>query len=276
MSTKERLLAVFAHPDDESFTCGGTLALARQQGVEVAVVSATRGEVGEIADGVDATPATLGKVREAELRSAMLELGIEDVRFIGYRDSGIAGTADNDHPDALAKESTEKLAEKIVDIFDEFSPTVVVTFDHEGIYRHPDHIAVHHGVMSAVQIVDLDQKHHRPNWLSFAVFPREFFLEVWNRPGNPFEEMPYGQLITMGTPRNEITHINDVSAVKEAKRAAILAHRSQFGEDGITSQLDDDTAELVLRYEHFKAFQLPWQLHPAPSEVVTKIFTTTS
>ncbi len=275
MSTEGRLLAIFAHPDDESFTCGGTLALARQQGLEVAVVSATRGEVGEIADGVDATPATLGEAREAELRSAMLELGIDDVRFIGYRDSGMAGTADNDHPDALAKESIENLAQKILGIFDNFSPTVVVTFDHEGIYRHPDHIAVHHGVVSAVEIADRNPQHHRPDWLSFAVVPREFFLEVWNRPGNPFEAVPYDQLITMGTPRNEITHINDVSAVKKAKLAAILAHRTQFGDEGIASQLDDDTAELMLTFEHFKAFQLPWQDQLAASEVVAKLFTAT-
>jgi len=107
MFAEHRVLSVLAHPDDESFLCAATLAQFVAGGAAVCVVSATRGEVGEIAEGVDATPDNLGEVRARELRNAMRELGVDDVQFLGYRDSGMAGTADNTHPKALAQATPE-------------------------------------------------------------------------------------------------------------------------------------------------------------------------
>src|SRR5947207_13996528 len=109
-----RAIASFAHPDDETFSVGGTLARAISLGWRVTAICATRGEVGEIAPGTDATPATLGAVREQELRAACAALGVTDVRFLGYRDSGMDGTPENKaaraHINAPDEEVVGKLA----------------------------------------------------------------------------------------------------------------------------------------------------------------------
>ena len=97
------VLFAFAHPDDEGFATGGTLAMLVDQGARITLVCATNGDVGEISDPSLATPATLGQVRQEELRRAMAITGVHDIRFLNYRDSGMADTADNHHPNALMR-----------------------------------------------------------------------------------------------------------------------------------------------------------------------------
>ena len=105
----QRLLAIFAHPDDEAFGTGGTLACYAATGAEVTLVCATRGEVGEIADPSYATRETLGQVREGELRCAAETVGVREVIFLGYRDSGMAGTAENRDPRAFVNAPAEEV-----------------------------------------------------------------------------------------------------------------------------------------------------------------------
>ncbi len=95
---RQTLLALFAHPDDEAFGTGGTLSQYAAAGADVTLVCTTRGEVGEIAEGTGATPETLGEVREAELRCAAETVGVRELIFLGYRDSGMAGTPENADP----------------------------------------------------------------------------------------------------------------------------------------------------------------------------------
>jgi LmbE family N-acetylglucosaminyl deacetylase len=95
-----KTLFAFAHPDDEGFATGGTLAMLVHQGAHITLVCATNGDVGEISDPSLATPATLGQVRQEELRCAMAITGVQDIRFLNYRDSGMVDTADNHHPNA--------------------------------------------------------------------------------------------------------------------------------------------------------------------------------
>ncbi|HRX04523.1 MAG TPA: PIG-L family deacetylase, partial [Anaerolineae bacterium] len=94
------VLALFAHPDDEAFGTGATLAHYARSGAQVSLVCATNGDVGEIAEGVDATPETLWRVRQDELRCAADNLGVHDLVFLNYRDSGMAGTEQNADPRA--------------------------------------------------------------------------------------------------------------------------------------------------------------------------------
>ena len=143
------ILAIFAHPDDETFGLGGTLARYADAGVPITMVSATRGEVGEIAPGTDATPETLGAHREQELRDAMAILGVTDVRFLGFRDSGMKGTHENKHPDALINAPEDAVTEAMVRIIREVRPRVVVTWDESGGYGHPDHVFVHYRATEA-------------------------------------------------------------------------------------------------------------------------------
>ncbi|MCJ7513153.1 MAG: PIG-L family deacetylase [Anaerolineales bacterium] len=173
-----RLLAVFAHPDDESFGPGGTLALYAQRGVEVHLICATRGEVGAAPAELLAPHADIASLRESELRCAAGHLGLAGVHFLGYRDSGMPGSADNRHPQALAAAPLEEVAHRLVWWFRRLRPQVVITFDPIGGYRHPDHIAIHRATIQAFdQAGDADfmpeaGPAHQADKLYYASLPR--------------------------------------------------------------------------------------------------------
>lgn len=146
------LLAVLAHPDDETFGMGGTLAYYSRRGVDTYLICATRGEVGEVDEAMLRGYASIGERREAELRCAAGKLGLQDVIFLGYRDSGMPGSPDNQHPQALAAQPRQQVAEAIARHIRRLRPLVVVTFDPIGGYRHPDHIAIHQATVQAVEL----------------------------------------------------------------------------------------------------------------------------
>ncbi len=143
------LLAVFAHPDDESFGTGGTLALYASRGVAVHVLCATRGDVGSVPEGMLKGHASIADLREAELRCASIHLGLAGLHFLGYRDSGMSGSPDNDHPQSLVRAPLEKVASDVTLWIRRLRPQVVITFDPVGGYHHPDHIAIHHATVRA-------------------------------------------------------------------------------------------------------------------------------
>jgi len=149
--SKLTLLAVLAHPDDESFGMGGTLALYAARGVDVHLVCATRGEVGEVAPELMEGFESIAKRRESELRCAAGVLGLAGVHFLGYRDSGMPGSADNSHPQALAAQPLDEVAAKVVRYIRELKPQIVLTFDPIGGYRHPDHIAIQRATVHAFE-----------------------------------------------------------------------------------------------------------------------------
>ncbi len=124
-----RLLATFAHPDDEGFGTGGTLAHYAAAGGQAGLVCATRGEVGEISDPDLATPETLPEVREAELRCAGQKLGLSELTFLGYRDSGMAGTPENEDLRAFANAPAAEVVARLVGLIRRWRPQVIVTFD---------------------------------------------------------------------------------------------------------------------------------------------------
>lgn len=148
--TRERVLMfVGAHPDDESFGPGGTLATYAAAGVKVVYVCATRGEAGTADPRHLRGFATLGDARWAELACAAQKLRLASVIPLGYRDSGMPGATDHEHPRALARAPLEDPIRDLVRTIREVQPHVVVTFDPIGGYRHPDHIAVHRATASA-------------------------------------------------------------------------------------------------------------------------------
>jgi N-acetyl-1-D-myo-inositol-2-amino-2-deoxy-alpha-D-glucopyranoside deacetylase len=148
---KRVLLAVLAHPDDETFGTGGTLAYYASQGVEVHLVCATRGEVGDVEEKYLTGFDSIAARRENELRCAAEKLGLKEVHFLGYRDSGMPGSPDNQHPLALAAQPLDKVAAQVVHYFRLVKPQVVITFDPIGGYRHPDHIAIHNATVRAFE-----------------------------------------------------------------------------------------------------------------------------
>src|SRR5713226_8974309 len=176
MSTK-RLLGVFAHPDDEGTMSGASLEYSTL-GVETGLVCATRGEVGEIADPTLATPENLGEVREGEMRAAAEVLGVHNLWFLGYRDSGMEGTPENEDPRAFAQANAAEVVGKLVAIIRQFRPQVMVTFDETGGYGHPDHIAIYrhttsalHAAADAVQYPELGPA-YSVSKLYYTSFPR--------------------------------------------------------------------------------------------------------
>ena len=179
MTTSDRtLLAVFAHPDDETFGTGGTLALYASRGVAVHVLCATRGEVGSVEPEMLTGYASVAELREAELRCAALQLGLAGVHFLGYRDSGMSGSPENHHPQSLVRAPVEEVAAAVTMWIRRLRPQVVITFDPVGGYHHPDHIAIHHATVRAfgdasdpsVQAEGLPA--FRPDKLYFSTFPR--------------------------------------------------------------------------------------------------------
>jgi LmbE family N-acetylglucosaminyl deacetylase len=142
-------MAVLAHPDDETFGMGGTLALYARRGVDVYLVCATRGEVGEMDPKYMEGYSSVGERREAELRCAAENLGLKDVFFLNYRDSGMPGSPDNNHPQALVAQPQSVVAAAIVHYIRLLKPQVLITFDPIGGYRHPDHIAIHNAAVEA-------------------------------------------------------------------------------------------------------------------------------
>ena len=172
------LLFVGAHPDDETFAIGGTLAQYAAAGVKVFYACATRGEVGT-ADAESMKGFTsVGDMRWAELECAARKLGLSGVIHLGYRDSGMAGSADNRHPDSMVMAPLTEAAERIVKVMREVKPDVVITHDPLGGYRHPDHIATHRATVAAFQAVGDGSAFpeagpaFQPQKLYFNVFPR--------------------------------------------------------------------------------------------------------
>ncbi|MBI3537462.1 MAG: PIG-L family deacetylase, partial [Chloroflexi bacterium] len=146
-----KLLFIFAHPDDETFGTGGTIAYYARRGVEVHYICATRGEVGEAPPDLRGYK-SVGEMREAELKCAANILGIHAIHFLNYRDSGMPGSTDNTHPNAFAAQPTELIARQIASLIREIRPQVIVTFDPIGGYLHPDHIAAHNATLRAYEI----------------------------------------------------------------------------------------------------------------------------
>lgn len=149
MTNPRILLAVLAHPDDETFGTGGTLALYARSGAQVHLVCATHGEVGEMDPKYMRGYNSIAERREAELRCAAEKLGLTGVYFLNYRDSGMPGSPDNTHPDALTFQPQDKVAADVVHYIRLLKPQVVITFDPIGGYRHPDHIAIHKATVQA-------------------------------------------------------------------------------------------------------------------------------
>jgi N-acetyl-1-D-myo-inositol-2-amino-2-deoxy-alpha-D-glucopyranoside deacetylase len=239
----KRAIAAFAHPDDETFSVGGTLARAILLGWQVTAICATRGEVGEIAPGTGATPQTLGAVREQELRAAGAALGVTDVRFLGYRDSGMDGTPENRDPRAYVNAPEDEVVAKLVAMFREDPPAVVFTFDESGVYGHPDHKTMHRHATAA-----FDRAAAPGARLLYTALPKSVaktFSEQLRAAG-----VESGLPGDFGVPDEEVDIRADVSAFAEAKGKAVAAHATQIQEWQTHLSEEQRTRMLATEYFH--------------------------
>lgn len=240
---KERqvLLAVLAHPDDETFGTGGTLALYAARGAAVHLVCATRGEAGSMdADCLDGFE-TIADRRVHELRCAAGVLGLAGVHYLDYRDSGMSGSPDNYHPNALAAASLDEVAGKVAHTIRLLRPQVVITFDPIGGYRHPDHIAIQRATVKAFELSGDPLFHpddlppYKAQKLYFHTFPRRwlrFLVRVmpllrrdphkWGRNGDI-------DLASLAIDDFPVHAVIDYSAFLDRKIQASNCHASQGG-----------------------------------------------
>lgn len=235
------ILAVLAHPDDESFGLGGTIALYASKGYDTYLICATRGEVGTVDEEHLNGFKDIAELRTDELMRAGKHLGLKNVFFLGYRDSGMPGTEDNKHPNAQINHPIDEVAAHVVKYIRELKPEIVITFDPIGGYKHPDHIHIHQAAVLAFEKAD-DPTFHpeagspfKPRALYYQVFPRWFLKWMtrllsltgkdptkWGRNG----DINLKELAEVEFP----VHVRlDVRSVAEIKKQAGAQHASQGG-----------------------------------------------
>lgn len=235
------LLVVLAHPDDESFGLGGTIALYSQKGYNTYYVCATRGEVGTVDEEHLKGFKDTAEMRTDELMRAAKELGLKDVFFLGYRDSGMPGSEDNKHPNAQVAHSVDEVAGKVVKYIRELKPEVVLTFDPIGGYKHPDHIHIHKATTLAFEKAN-DVSFHpeagtpfQPQALYYQVFPKGllktavFLMPLFGQDPTRFgrnKDINMKELAEITFPIHVRLNTNSVS---EMKTKASACHASQGG-----------------------------------------------
>jgi LmbE family N-acetylglucosaminyl deacetylase len=249
------LLAIFAHPDDESLVAGGVLARYAAEGWRTALICATRGEWGPISDESLADYENLGETRERELREACAALGVSWLRFLDLEDGGVAELDANEEHAAL-----EKLARSIR----ELRPQIIITFGPDGLYGHADHIAIGRLATSAREMAG-DPKafpqhlaenlalHHAP-LLLYATVPRGLYPNLIARLKDAGREthlwgIPPEQF---GVPLEEITITYDVTPFLDRKLEALRRHRTQLDDSHAFTQLTSELAVEFFGSEFFR------------------------
>ena len=251
------VLAAFAHPDDEGFGSGGTLAMLVSRGARVALVCATNGDVGEISDPSLATPENLYQVRQEELRRAMQVTGVPDVRFLNYRDSGMAGTEDNHHPKSLHQAPPDQVVGRLVAVIHEIRPNIVITHDPFGGYGHPDHQAVCRHATGAVSLAGnaaaFPAQAWSPGLLYYVCFPRSNFRRMWQEMLDQGITPPFASLDvdSIGTPDEEVTTTLDVSQHVATKIASLNCHQTQMSASGPFARLPAEKVREYMSTEYF-------------------------
>lgn len=285
------IMAVHAHPDDEVVFTGGTLALYRERGVRTVLVTATGGEEGEIhdpdLDPEEARP-RLGDIRREELRRAVEILGIDHLEMLGYRDSGMVGTEANARPDNFHNAGKGEATRKLVALVRRYKPRILITYDENGAYGHPDHI------MCNLITQEAYEKAGDPTfapeagqaWQPLKLYYTHWAEEGWERARDMYRERglkwPFDEVEQKkdDDPEHESTEeaiAQQVAETQEAKeegkppeyvppsvttrikvldalgkkREATLVHRTQFSPDGLFMTIPDDIAEVAFGEEHY-------------------------
>ena len=262
------LMTVHAHPDDEAIGTGGILARYSDEGLQTVLVTCTGGEVGEIADPTLAAPENLAEVRKRELLAACKILGVGRLHLLGYRDSGMAGTPDNDHPDSFNKANLDEATGKLVALVRRERPQVLVTYDENGFYGHPDHINANRITVAAFGAAADAARYPEagPPWqplkFYYTAIPRSgiaTFGKLMREAGiePPFEEAPEGVEPPFGTPDELVTTYVDVSAQLERKRRALLAHATQMGPETFFMKIPEPIFNVIFGLETFQLVKSP-------------------
>lgn len=268
------LLAVLAHPDDETFGLGGTLALYARRGAQVYLVCATRGEVGDVDPkymrGFDSVAAR----REAELRCAAEKLGLSGVHFLNYRDSGMPGSPDNQHPQALAFQPLEQVAQDVAGYIRLLKPQVVLTFDPIGGYRHPDHIAIHNATVRAFKLAaesEFKDEHalapYQADKLYFQTMPRAILrlmvrlMPLFGKDPTKFghnQDIDLASIAAVSFPTHAVVNYRKVASIRDDASAC---HASQGGQGMVNGVFGTLRRWFASRETYMRAEPIPQNGH---------------
>ncbi|MFF5281415.1 N-acetyl-1-D-myo-inositol-2-amino-2-deoxy-alpha-D-glucopyranoside deacetylase [Streptomyces sp. NPDC013171] len=266
-----RLLLVHAHPDDESINNGATMARYAAEGALVTLVTCTLGEEGEVIPPGLAHLAPdredrLGPHRVGELAAAMTELGVTDHRFLGgpgrFRDSGMMGAEQNKRPGAFWSTDVDTAAPHLVEVIRETRPQVLITYDPDGGYGHPDHIQAHRVATRAAELAA--DASYRPD-----LGPAHTIAKIyWNRVPRPVAEAAFARLHAEGSAFPAVAAIDDVPGVVDEDRitaeiaadpaytarktAAMAAHATQVAVDGPFFALSNDLGQPIFTTEYYE------------------------
>ncbi|KAA0929780.1 N-acetyl-1-D-myo-inositol-2-amino-2-deoxy-alpha-D-glucopyranoside deacetylase [Streptomyces apricus] len=267
--SSRRLLLVHAHPDDEAINNGATMARYAAEGVRVTLVTCTRGEQGEVIPPALAhlSGDDLGEYRLVELGAAMRELGVRDARSLGgagrYQDSGMMGVPENDGPRSFWRADVDEAAAHLVEVIREVRPQVLVTYDPDGGYGHPDHIQAHRVAMRAADLAaepDFRTDLGEP-WAIAKIYwnrvPRSVAEEGFARLKDVLDELPFPAAATVddvpGVVDDQVVTTEiDGTAQSAAKAAAMRAHATQIEVDGPWFALSNRLAQPLFPVEYYE------------------------
>ncbi|MFD5145792.1 PIG-L family deacetylase [Streptomyces sp. NPDC058401] len=226
------LMAVHAHPDDEATSTGGVLAMYAAEGIRTVLVTCTDGRCGDGPGGTKPgapghDPAAVASMRREELEVSRDVLKISDLETLDYGDSGMMGWPSNEAPGAFWQTPVEEGAARLADLMRHYRPDVVVTYDENGFYGHPDHIQAHRITMAALELTDLTPKVY---WTTMPRSAMQRFGEIMREFGEDMPEPDPAEtaaLAEIGLPDDEISTWVDATPFSSQKYDSLAAHASQ-------------------------------------------------
>jgi N-acetyl-1-D-myo-inositol-2-amino-2-deoxy-alpha-D-glucopyranoside deacetylase/mycothiol S-conjugate amidase len=258
---KPTLLVVHAHPDDESISTGGILAKYSTDGARTVLTYCTRGEAGDILNPEFVSPQpglSITEIRAIELAKAVKVLDVAAVHYLGYRDSGMAGTPENNHPRAFARADKPEATARLVEIIRRVRPQVIVTYNEKGTYLHPDHIMANRVTRRAFDAAgDRDYKAEnglepwQPSRLYYTAIPLERLRRLHELFTDQGQEPNFDPDV-LGTPEEKISAVIDVRKFLPLKLEALHCHQSQMNPNGMFRRMPETMRTEAMGYEHFE------------------------
>jgi mycothiol S-conjugate amidase len=272
------ILALHAHPDDESSKGAATVARYVDEGWRAVLVTATGGEAGDILNPAMDRPdiaADLKRVRERELAAAATIIGYDDVILLGYRDSGMPDSADNARPDAFCNQDHEVVLGRLVEIVRDIRPDIVLGYDSHEFYPHPDHLFIHR---LSVDLIDAAADGERfplagPPWQVKKLYAPVFTMDriqtlhhaMMERTGSsPFVGW-MERLDRIEAPQRTVTKV-DVRGYVDRGRDALRAHATQVDPEGFWFMVPTDLVEEVYPWEDFELLASTTEAIPGEHE----------
>jgi LmbE family N-acetylglucosaminyl deacetylase len=250
------LMAVHAHPDDEAIGTGGVLARYSAEGAQTVLVTCTNGEQGDALGGVKPGqpghhPEEVAAVRLAELRTSVAILGVSHLELLDYRDSGMDGWSSNRDPGVFCNVPLSDISSRLAELMRHYRPQVVITYDENGNYGHPDHIQAHLATVAAAESTGIPGKFY------YSAVPRSGFLQLRQfLEASGINTDDFDVPSDFGVPDELITTVVDVSAYVSQKREALAAHTSQE-QNFFLDRVPEEISTVLLSREYFTLRSAP-------------------